>query len=368
MSRSNRKLRVSVEEREGEVVVGLEGELEDTTRRDWDRLARHPALQAAPSILLHLDGLERLGGRGVAALEDLTERWDRDGTPYRIQLKDPRLRRILVSFDKLIPKLLKAPKRGGGVGGKLEQAALFGHVLRVSLISAIMQIVRLDRRRLQQSLRDMSATGLSAVPLVATLSFLIGGVLAFQGAPTLMRFGQERFIADIVGLSVVREIGPLITAILVAGRSGAALTAEIGTMKVSEEIDALRVMGLGPIDVLVAPRLRALFLVLPVLTAIADFLGVVGGLIVGRAVLDLSTQAYVDRSLEAISIMDVAAGLIKALCFAAVICSVCAWQGFGCRNGASGVGRATTRAVVLSIVGIIVVDAIATIILFSSRT
>jgi phospholipid/cholesterol/gamma-HCH transport system permease protein len=203
----------------------------------------------------------------------------------------------------------------------------------------------------------MERVGADAVPIVVLINFLIGFVMAFQGAVQLKQFGADIFVADLVGLSVTRELAPLMTAIIVCGRSGAAFAAELGSMKVSEEIDALRTMGFGPMRFLVLPRALALILVLPVLTLIADFVGILGGLVVGLLSLHLSVAGYVTETVKAVHVWDVYSGVVKSIVFALAIVLVACQQGLATTGGAEGVGRRTTAAVVTTLFSLILLDA-----------
>lgn len=207
----------------------------------------------------------------------------------------------------------------------------------------------------------MEKTGADAVPIVVLINFLIGLVMAFQGAVQLKQFGANIYVADLVGLSITRELGPLMTAIIVAGRSGAAFAAEIGSMKVSEEIDALRTMGFGAMRFLVLPRTLALVLVLPVLTLLGDAVGIVGGMVVGVLNLDLTITGYLQETFKAIELWDIFSGVVKSLLFALVIALVACQQGLATTGGAEGVGRRTTSSVVSILFGLILVDACFTV-------
>jgi phospholipid/cholesterol/gamma-HCH transport system permease protein len=207
----------------------------------------------------------------------------------------------------------------------------------------------------------MERTGADAVPIVVLINFLVGFVMAFQGAVQLKQFGANIFVADLVGLSVTRELGPLMTAIIVCGRSGAAFAAELGTMKVSEEIDALRTMGFGPIRYLVLPRTLSLMLVLPLLTLLADLVAIGGGLLVGILSLDLSVSAYLNETRQALSVWDVFSGVVKSVVFALAIALISCQQGFATTGGAEGVGRRTTSSVVSILFALILIDAAFTV-------
>ena len=209
--------------------------------------------------------------------------------------------------------------------------------------------------------REVSPTvervGANAVPIVLLINFLIGFVLAFQAATQLKLFGANIYVADLVGLSVTREMAPLMTAIVVCGRSGAAFAAELGSMQVSEEIDALRTMGFGPMRYLVLPRTVALVIALPILTLLGDFAAMLGGLVVGVTSLGLTFVGYTSQLVHAVSLWDVGSGLLKAVAFAIAIALIACQQGFATRGGAEGVGRRTTASVVSTLVALILIDA-----------
>jgi phospholipid/cholesterol/gamma-HCH transport system permease protein len=210
--------------------------------------------------------------------------------------------------------------------------------------------------------RLMERAGADGIPIVLMINFLVGLVTAFQAALQLKQFGANIFVADLVGLSVTRELAPLMTAIIIAGRSGAAFSAELGTMRVSEEIDALRTLGLDPYHFLVFPRVIALTLVAPLLTMLADVIGIAGGLLVAMFSLDLTVQAYVTQSEKALDLWDIFSGILKSGVFGLNIALIACQRGLATRGGAEGVGRSTTSAVVTSLFAIVVTDAIFTVI------
>jgi phospholipid/cholesterol/gamma-HCH transport system permease protein len=217
------------------------------------------------------------------------------------------------------------------------------------------------RIRWRPILFNVQTAGFDALPITGMLSFLLGIVIAYQGAEQLRRVGANIYIADLVGLSMVRELSPLITAIIVAGRSGSAYTAQIGTMKVTEEIDALRTVGVAPMDQLVLPKVLALMLALPLLTVYTDVMGVFGGMIMARAQLDVSFATFLDRLDDAVSLKSYLIGIGKAPLFAAIIALVGCYQGFQVNSSAESVGRQTTVSVVQSIFLVILGDALLSI-------
>jgi phospholipid/cholesterol/gamma-HCH transport system permease protein len=202
--------------------------------------------------------------------------------------------------------------------------------------------------------------GVDALPIVSLIAFLLGLIMAFQAAFQLRQFGANIFVANLVGISVVRELGPLMTAIVVAGRSGSAIAAELGTMVVGEEIDALRTMGINEIRFLVVPRVYAITITQPSLTLYANAVGVFGGFLIGVLYLDLSAAAYIQQTISALTLGDLAQGLSKSGVFAWVIVLIGCHCGLRITGGAEGVGRATTTSVVASIFSIIAVDSIFT--------
>jgi phospholipid/cholesterol/gamma-HCH transport system permease protein len=214
--------------------------------------------------------------------------------------------------------------------------------------------------RIRLIFSEMVAIGLLAAPIVFLLSFAVGVMLAIQGIHTLKAFGAESQVVVGIALSVTREFGPLITSILIAGRSGSAFAARIGTMQVSQEIDALRVMSINPVRYLVSPIMIAMLVMVPTLTFFSDLAALFGGAVYAELELDLSYAAYWDRCLEVIETEDFMQGLIKSLVFAVIIALVGVGNGFSVSGGAEGVGRSTTRAVVLSISLIVIFDMIFT--------
>jgi len=220
----------------------------------------------------------------------------------------------------------------------------------------------LERRRLAygRAMHQAMVVGIGSLPILSLITFFIGTILALQSAYELRKFGAMQFVADAVAISVSRELGPLITAILVIGRSGSSFAAELGTMKVNEEIDALETMALDPVRFLVAPKLLSMLLMMPCLTIWADFMGVVGGAVFGIAAADFTFKTYVVATLNALVLRDILTGLIKSLMFGLVITTVGCQEGLRTGLGAEEVGRSTTSAVVKSIFLVIMVDLVFT--------
>jgi phospholipid/cholesterol/gamma-HCH transport system permease protein len=223
-------------------------------------------------------------------------------------------------------------------------------------------ILRPWRIRVRALVAQMEHTGLDALPIVGLLSFLIGVVLAFQGADQLRRFGAEIFTVNLVGLGVLREMGVLIASIVVAGRSGSAFTAQIGSMQVNQEIDALQALGVDPLEVLVIPRVLGLMLVMPLLVFYADAAGVLGGAVMTLFVLDIGVTQFIAQFQAAIPLSALWVGMSKAPLFAFVIGLVGCYQGLSVKQSAEVLGRRTTQAVVEAIFLVIVLDAILSVV------
>jgi phospholipid/cholesterol/gamma-HCH transport system permease protein len=224
---------------------------------------------------------------------------------------------------------------------------------------ALLRLLGNPRRiRWRTIFHNIQSAGFEALPIVGLLSFLMGVVIAYQGADQLQRFGANIFIADLVGLSMLRELSPLLTAIIIAGRSGSAYAAQIGTMKVTEEIDALRTIGVSPQELLVLPKMLALVIALPLLTVYADVTGMLGGMIMASTKLGVSFGTFVDRLGDAVSLSSFLTGIVKAPVFAAIIALVGCFQGFQVGGSADSVGRQTTLSVVQAIFLVILADAL----------
>jgi phospholipid/cholesterol/gamma-HCH transport system permease protein len=205
--------------------------------------------------------------------------------------------------------------------------------------------------------RVCERVGVDALPIVALISFLLGMILAFQSAVPMKRFGAEIFVADLIGLSMLRELGPLMTAILLAGRSGAAFAAEIGTMRVNQEVDALTTMGLSPVRFLVTPRIIAALLMTPLLTLFSDLVGLLGGALTMQS-FSIPLVTFLKQVDSAVTMTDFLAGFVKSFVFAVLIAGIGCLRGLQTKAGASAVGDAATRAVVTGIILLVVVDGV----------
>jgi len=245
----------------------------------------------------------------------------------------------------------------------LDGLAYVGGLARLGF-SAAQAVVKdvVERRTLAygRAIHQAMAVGIGSLPILSLITFFIGTILALQSAYELRKFGALQYVADAVAISVSRELGPLITAILVIGRSGSSFAAELGTMKVNEEIDALETMALDPVRFLVAPKMLAMLLMMPCLTIWADFMGFVGGSVFGVAAAGFTFTTYMWATLDALVMRDIITGLIKSVMFGLVITTVGCQEGLRTGLGAEEVGRSTTAAVVKSIFLVIMVDLVFT--------
>ena len=263
-----------------------------------------------------------------------------------------------------------ADKTGGltsfvsGVGMRTVQTVRETGYLAALLVESFYWLLVGFRRRqpvrMAAIFKEAMSAGVNAVPIVGLASFATGMMLAIQGIHTLRTFGAEDQVVLGIALSVTREFAPLITGIFVAGRSGSAIAARIGTMTISQEIDALRVIGINPVRYLVSPILAAMLLTLPALTIMSDLLALLGGALYCAGELSLPLPIFFARTFESLVAADALQGVYKSLIFAVVITMIGAVNGFGVTAGAEGVGRATTRAVVLGSIGIILADMVFT--------
>lgn len=245
-----------------------------------------------------------------------------------------------------------------GVGHIAEALEFTGRVFGVG----VRGLVSPSRLRFSSIVRHVQETGINALPIVGLLAFLVSIVLTYQGATQLQEFGASIFTIDLVAISILREMGVLMTAILVAGRSGSAFAAEIGVMKLREEIDAMKVMGIEPFEVLVLPRIIGLMIALPILTLFADLIGLAAGGLVGVTLLDVSITQYLIRLNEAVNIQEFWVGMSKAPVFAFIIATVSTFRGMQASGSSESVGRLTTISVVQSIFLVILADAVFSVI------
>ncbi|MFW5966165.1 MAG: MlaE family lipid ABC transporter permease subunit [Persicimonas sp.] len=317
------------------------------------------------SIVVDFSGLDDLDSAGVAVLSLWSHRCARAGQTLRVDNASPAQAEVLDLVPSHTGDFTKRHRPGLFESMGELVAYLWRETKRYydTLTDSVIAFLGLFRGRFppKNSVTEQSTLiGVDALPIVGLLSFLLGLIIAFQSAYQLRQFGANIYVADLVVISMVREFGPMMAGIMLAGRSGSAIAAELSTMRVQEEIDALRTMGIDPSRYLILPRLLAITIVMPLLTVMANLLGTFGGYLIGTMYLDLSTSSYINQTLQAVTLSDLFQGLSKSVIFAWIIGTIACYAGFNARGGASEVGRATTKAVVASIFMIIVADSIVT--------
>ncbi len=323
----------------------------------------------ADRAVIDFSGITRFDTSSAAVLDRMARVFEEKGLRVELEGVSEAQRRLLDKIDTYgkpepsksaaVPLHIQIIDRIGATTREMGEEArgMLGFIGAV--ISAFGRtVIRPRRFRIVPFVHHMEKSGFDALPLVCLLTFLIGAVVAQQGAVQLRQFGAEVFTVNLIAIIFLREVGLLLTAIIVAGRSGSAFTAEIGSMKMREEIDAMRALGLDPMDMLVIPRVAALCVTLPLLTFIADLMGLIGGGFVVYFMLDMSPGVYMTRVQEAVDFWTIAVGLIKAPFMASVIALVGCRAGLSVTGSAESVGAMTTRSVVRSIFLVIILDAL----------
>jgi phospholipid/cholesterol/gamma-HCH transport system permease protein len=322
--------------------------------------------KAPPSVKVDLAELAHIDSAGVLALMRLEDSAREKGIPFAMEGASPEVRGIMniVDRESLSMPPIHPEKTVGPMMEAIGEATLsFCHdfiaimTFMGDLVIALGYSVLHPRSvRWGDVINYMKKAGAEALPIVGLISLLIGLIMAFMSSLQLKQFGANIYVASLVGISIVKELGPMMTAIIVAGRSGSAFAAEIGTMMVNEEVDALVTMGFDPILFLAVPKVIAAIIVVPILTLYAMLFGILGGLLVGVLGLDLTLFTYLHQSLKSVDLFDVLTSLFKAGVFAALIAGIGCQRGFQVFGGAEAVGETTTSAVVSAIFLIIIAD------------
>jgi phospholipid/cholesterol/gamma-HCH transport system permease protein len=316
-----------------------------------------------PEVVIDGSHLEAIDSVGVWILQRQLQELRDKGRAIRLLGWSPHSQKLLEVVEKQIDIPVPAAPPSSflekiGMDGEAAWQgtfALFSFIGECAL--ALLRIApRPGRWRWRQVLKNIEIAGFDALPIIGLTAFLLGIVVAYQGADQLRHYGANIFVVELVGFAMLREFSPLITAIIIAGRSGSAYAAQIGTMVVTEEIDGMRTIGIEPIDYLVLPKIIALLIALPLLTVFADVTGVFGGMIMARSQLDVSFHEFLARFGREIHLSALLIGVGKSFVFAAVIAIVGCYQGFRTRANADSVGRQTTRSVVQSIFIVIILD------------
>ncbi len=321
------------------------GTTKEGVRLDTSALS-HLDTAGAVALQRHLDELERAGR--VVDLEHVA-------APHRELL-------ALVTGHRLPPA--EASQRqpllhrlGAATVDAFQRMNAFLSFVGEVNADSLPRLLRPHRLRWRQVVGEMEHAGVRALPILGLLVFLTGVVIAYQGGEPLRQYGATIFLVDLLTLTMLREMAPLMTAIIVAGRTGSAFTAQIGTMRITEEVDALRVIGITPYEMLVLPKVLALVLVMPLLTIFADIFGMLGGMVVATTYFGIGLEEFIQRVPEAVAASSFWVGIIKAPVFAVIIAMVACYHGFHVQNSTESVGRATTQSVVQGIFLVIVADA-----------
>ena len=317
-------------------------------------------------LIVDLTNIEYLDSSGALLLLELEGRAKSQAIAFSFDNMPDEVRSImeLINRQALAAPPVKTEKKPRYILEEIGEASsvLYKDIIRIQvfigeILDALFHAIRNPRLvRWDDVLFYIKRAGVDGLPILSLLSLLMGLIIAFMSSLQLKQFGANIYVASLVGIAIIRELGPMMTAIIVAGRSGSAFAAEIGTMKVNEEVDALVTMGFDPTQFLAVPKVLAAIIVVPVLTLYADFFGIVGGLLVGITGLDLTIHTYIQQTVKSVTLFDFLTSLVKSVVFAALISGISCQRGLQVRGGAEAVGTATTSAVVSSIFLIIVAD------------
>ncbi|HUL21266.1 MAG TPA: MlaE family lipid ABC transporter permease subunit [Thermodesulfobacteriota bacterium] len=353
-------------EKDGDVSLSLSGRIEVENLHLFASETDALMNQMTPrKLLVDLSKVGYLDSAGALGLLQLEDRAKARSIPFQFDKVTEEAKRIMGLIDRkaLTMKPLVSEEKSNIIeqigDGSLK---IFNDAISIITFSGdlttavIYSFIHPRSIRWEDLLFYMKRAGMEGLPIVGLINFLLGLIIAFMSSLQLKQFGANIYVAQLVGVAMVTELGPIMTAIIVAGRSGSAFAAEIGTMKVNEEVDALVSMGFDPTRFLAIPKVLAAMLVVPVLTLYADFFGIAGGAVVGVLGLDLTLYTYVQETMKVISIADIVKSLIKSVVFAVLIAGIGCQRGFQVRGGAEAVGSATTSAVVAAIFLVIVTD------------
>jgi len=338
----------------------------------WERLSAAALLaQPEPALVLDLSGVTAAAGGAAALLVSVVRAAEARGTKVEVRGAAGEVAAVVELHRARAAACpsLRPPPDAESVVEQVGRATLFVVAELKEILGFLGAVVNSVLAALRRPAsvpwndlwRVVERTGADGVPIVALLMFLVGLILGFQSAVQLSRFGADIYVADAVALSITTELGPLMTAIIVAGRSGAAFAAELGTMKVSEEVDAIRTLGLCPYRYLVLPRVLGLTIAMPLLAALADIVAIGGGLFVGVVGLDQTVSGYMTETKLALGLWDVGKGLLKSVVFGVTVSMISCDRGLATGGGAEGVGRSTTAAVVACLFALVLLDAVFTV-------
>jgi phospholipid/cholesterol/gamma-HCH transport system permease protein len=359
---------------EGELILSFKAPLTfENVAQIWEGVTALIARSDNGSLVLDLGGVSKVDSAGVGLLRSIERLCRRRSVGLRLESVDPSIQHFLDCFKSQSHVKRSPPRPRGSVvarlGGFLQDRAAeyneFAKFCACVFRAALGTIGHPSRFRRRECFYYLQLAGSEAMTILFLIAFLLGVVMAFQAAIQLRQFGANIFVANLVSLALCRELAPAFTAMLLAGRSGSFFAAEIGTMKVGEELDALTVMGFDLTEFITLPKVAALMIAAPLLTMWADFSGVLGAIAVSLISLDLTPYAFMHQVYTVISLGDIAGGLFKAEVFAVLIALVGCFRGFQTDMGADSVGRQTTAAVVSGLFLIIFADAVLTVLFYS---
>jgi phospholipid/cholesterol/gamma-HCH transport system permease protein len=367
------KYGVSQNDEEG-ITLHIQGRMDASNAASMVKeFGRHFQDPVPTALTIDLEGVYYLDDLGALVLLELKKLMTDAKGRFVIKNATDKTKKVLsiLNFDSLGETVSLTKKRPPGIFVRLGEATInqtsdLGNLITFIgsiCISLVYVCLHPKSLRTDDTFLCMQKTGVDALPIVALISLLLGLIMAFMSSVQLQQFGANIYVASLVSLAMVRELGPIMTAIIVAGRSGSAFAAEIGTMKISEEVDALFTMGFDPTRFLVIPKIIASVIVVPVLTLFADLFSMFGGLVVGVFILDLTVNAYITQTIKTLTLFDVSWGFMKSAVFALLIALIGCLRGFQVRGGAASVGQKTTSAVVSGIFLIILFDSVFAIIL-----
>jgi phospholipid/cholesterol/gamma-HCH transport system permease protein len=359
---------IEIQKKEGEILnLKIAGRLDSyTTGRAWSETLSALKSSSPRQVVVDASEVSYCDGSGVALFIKLRELQEKAGGRFEVKSLASEFQQLLDLFPAQEfkepsaekPKDITLPEEvGEATVGLWQEIRANISFIGESLVALVRALLNPRKIRWKDVFLTSEKIGVNALSIIALVNFLVGLVIAFQSAIPLKKYGGEIFVADLLVLAVFRELGPLMTAIVVNGRSGSAFAAEIGTMKVNEEVDALTTMGLDPVRFLVVPKLIASIFMIPILTVFGDLFGILGGGVVMLA-LGFPPVAYLNEMVLAASYVDLLGGLFKSLFFAAIIAGVGCLEGLRTKTGASAVGDSATSAVVTGLVLIIFIDGV----------
>ncbi len=359
--------------KDGVLTITIDGRLDSTsTGSIWEEAVTVLERESSKRVVVDASRIDYCDGTGIGLLVELHLRQRKAGGELEIKDLRAEFQKLVDQFDPAEfeksqiekPQKAKLPEEVGRATSTIldnirSQIAFLGELV-VTLVYAVGHPHKI---RWKDAFLVAETGGVNALPIIALISFLIGLIMAFQAAIPMRQFGAEIFVADLIALSTLRELGPLMTAIVMAGRTSSAFAAELGTMKVNEEIDAMSTMGLDPVRFLVVTRVIAILIMMPLLTIFANLLGIMGGSVVLLS-LGYPLVTYVDRIIISASYVDLLGGLIKSFAFGLIVAGIGCSRGLQTKTGASAVGVSTTKAVVSGFILIIITDGIFSVVYF----